>query len=227
MEYYDGIIFRVKGYVGDNAVVNEYDIEYLLFSPKSDKLRGRTMRRLLMSHKAIPNLLTGARMVLTMALLFPTVPGAAFAALYLAAGLTDMLDGWLARRLHAVSVFGARLDSAADFFFVAVALFRLWPVAAPGTAVLLWVGGIALLRLGAALAAKVRFGRFGFLHTRANKYTGLLLFCYPFSLFFTRSQIVPYFLCAAATLSAVEELLLELTAKHWDPNRAELFTKSK
>lgn len=180
-----------------------------------------------MSRKVIPNFLTGARVVLTMALLFPAVTGAVLAALYLAAGLTDMLDGWLARRLHAESTFGARLDSAADFFFVAAALFRLWPVAAPGTAVLLWVGGIALLRLGAALAAKVRFGRFGFLHTRANKYTGLLLFCYPFSLFFTRSQVVLYILCAAATFSAAEELFLELTAKHWDPNRVGLFRKSK
>ncbi|ADU26827.1 CDP-alcohol phosphatidyltransferase family protein [Ethanoligenens harbinense] len=180
-----------------------------------------------MNRKAIPNLLTATHMVLTVALLLPTVPSAAFAVLYLAAGLTDMLDGWLARRLLAESVFGARLDSAADFFFVVVALFRLWPVAAPGTAVLLWVGAIAVLRLGAALAAKVRFGRFNFLHTCANKYTGLLLFCYPFSLFFTRSQIVLYILCAAATLSAAEELLVELTVKHWDPNRAGLLIKAK
>ena len=176
-----------------------------------------------MDRKAIPNFVTGVRFVLTAALLFPVVPGTAFAVLYLAAGLTDVLDGWLARHLHAQSTLGARLDSAADLFFVVVALFRLW--LAPGTAVLLWVGGIALLRLGAAAAAKYRFGRFGFLHTMGNKFTGLLLFCYPFSLFLTRSQATLYVLCATATLSAAEELLIELTAKQWNPDRAGIFAK--
>lgn len=180
-----------------------------------------------MNQNAIPNLMTGARFILTAALLFPAVPGTAFTLLYLGAGLTDMLDGRLARRLHAESAFGARLDSAADFFFVAAVLFRLWPAVMPGTAALLWVGGIAALRLGAAAAAKCRFGRFGFVHTLGNKLTGLLLFCYPFSLSLTRSQIVLYFLCAAATLSAVEELLIGLTAKRWDPDRAGIFTKSE
>lgn len=180
-----------------------------------------------MDRKAIPNLVTGVRFVLTVALIFPVVPGTAFAMLYFAAGLTDVLDGWLARHLHAQSILGARLDSAADLFFAVVVLFRLWPVVAPGMAVLLWVGGIALLRLGAVAAAKYRFGRFGFLHTIGNKLTGLLLFCSPFSLFLTRSQAIFYVLCAAATLSAGEELLIELTAKQWSPDRAGIFAKSE
>lgn len=178
-----------------------------------------------MDRKAIPNLVTAMRFVLTAALLFLMVPGAAFAVLYFTAGLTDVLDGWLARHLHAQSILGARLDSAADLFFAVVVLLRLWPVVAPGMAVLLWVGGIALLRLGAAAAAKYRFGRFGFLHTIGNKLTGLLLFCYPFSLFLARSQATLYVLCAVATLSAGEELLIELTAKQWNTDRAGIFAK--
>ncbi len=180
-----------------------------------------------MNRKSIPNFVTGMRFVSTAALLFLPVAGAAFALFYLAAGLTDMLDGPLARHLHAESAFGARLDSAADFFFVAVILFRLWPVMAPEMAVLLWVGGIATLRLGAAAAAKYRFGKFGFLHTVGNKLTGLLLFCFPLSLFLTHSPAVLYFLCAVATLSALEELLIELTAKQWNPDCAGIFAKSR
>ncbi len=178
-----------------------------------------------MNRKAIPHLVTGMRFILTALLLFPPVPGTAFAVFYIGAGLTDVLDGWLARQLHAESTLGARLDSAADLFFFAVILFRLYPVVKPGTAVLLWVAGIALLRLAAAAAAKRRFGNFGFLHTYANKFTGLLLFCYPLSLFLTRSQAVIYVLCAAATLSAAEEFLIELTSKEWDPDRSGIFAK--
>ena len=44
------------------------------------------------------------------------------AALFLAAGLTDWLDGYLARRLGQTSPFGAFLDPVADKLIVAVAL---------------------------------------------------------------------------------------------------------
>ncbi len=47
------------------------------------------------------------------------------AALFLAAGLTDWLDGYLARRLGQTSPFGAFLDPVADKLIVAVALVML------------------------------------------------------------------------------------------------------
>ena len=48
------------------------------------------------------------------------------AALFLAAGLTDWLDGYLARRLGQTSPFGAFLDPVADKLIVAVALVMIW-----------------------------------------------------------------------------------------------------
>lgn len=77
--------------------------------------------------RQIPNLLSGIRL-LAAAMGFLPAAGGAFAALYLFCGLTDVLDGWLARRLHAESEVGARLDSAADACFTAAVLFRLWPL---------------------------------------------------------------------------------------------------
>ena len=44
---------------------------------------------------------------------------------YLIAGLTDMLDGILARRWGVESKFGARLDSLADFVFVLAVGYKL------------------------------------------------------------------------------------------------------
>ncbi|ASK33850.1 CDP-diacylglycerol--glycerol-3-phosphate 3-phosphatidyltransferase [Alloalcanivorax mobilis] len=46
-------------------------------------------------------------------------------ALFLAAGLTDWLDGYLARKLNQTSPFGAFLDPVADKLIVAVALVML------------------------------------------------------------------------------------------------------
>ena len=47
------------------------------------------------------------------------------AAVFLAAALTDWLDGWLARRWNLTSAFGAFLDPVADKLMIAVTLFLL------------------------------------------------------------------------------------------------------
>ena len=88
--------------------------------------------------KQFPNLLSGGRLFLAGVMGILPVSGAAFAVLYLLCGLTDVLDGWLARRLRAESEFGAKLDSATDVCFLCVSLVRLWPVLRPGVPVLLF-----------------------------------------------------------------------------------------
>jgi len=45
------------------------------------------------------------------------------AAVFVLAGITDWLDGWLARRLNQISPFGAFLDPVADKLMVVVTLF--------------------------------------------------------------------------------------------------------
>jgi CDP-diacylglycerol--glycerol-3-phosphate 3-phosphatidyltransferase len=49
----------------------------------------------------------------------------AAAAVFAFASLTDWLDGWIARRYHQYSAFGAFLDPVADKLMVAVALFLI------------------------------------------------------------------------------------------------------
>ena len=64
--------------------------------------------------KRLPNLLTLLRMLGAAALIGLDVQRPAFWIIYALCGLSDMLDGHLARRLHAESALGGRLDSAAD-----------------------------------------------------------------------------------------------------------------
>ena len=61
-------------------------------------------------------------------LLFCDVSGWPFWTLYVLCGLSDMADGWLARKLQAESKTGAVLDSVADIVFVACCATRLLPV---------------------------------------------------------------------------------------------------
>lgn len=177
--------------------------------------------------KQFPNLLSGGRLFLAGVMGILPVSGAAFAVLYLLCGLTDVLDGWLARRLRAESEFGAKLDSATDVCFLCVSLVRLWPVLRPGVPVLLFAIGVACVRLCAAAAAWVRFGRPGFLHTWGNKLTGLLLFFWPPFQLLTGSGLLLYPLCLAAGVSAVEELLIECTARDWLPDRRSILFSTK
>ncbi len=64
----------------------------------------------------LANLLTGLRVVLMAPLLWCLVTGEAWLALvlFLIAGLTDVLDGYVARRLNQASRFGAFFDLLAD-----------------------------------------------------------------------------------------------------------------
>ena len=105
-----------------------------------------------MTRKDIPNLFTGARLVLS-ALVYVGLAMAFFGdpdrtaswlwtslAVFVVAALTDYVDGWLARRLDAVSPWGAMLDPIADKIAVAavvVGVAPLWPSAAiPGVLIL-------------------------------------------------------------------------------------------
>lgn len=75
----------------------------------------------------IANIITGFRVLASMALLFCPVFSPAFYTLYLIAGLSDMIDGTIARRTNSASEFGARFDTLADTVFVVVCLIKLLP----------------------------------------------------------------------------------------------------
>ena len=70
----------------------------------------------------IANIVTGFRVLISIALLFCPVFSSVFYILYLTGGLSDMADGIIARRTNTISGFGARFDTAADFVFVVVCL---------------------------------------------------------------------------------------------------------
>ena len=101
-----------------------------------------------MSAKAgAANLITGTRILCSIALLFCQPFSPSFIILYLVAGLTDMIDGAVARRTNTASEFGAKLDTAADFVFVAVCLWKLLPNLAVPLWLWIWIVLIALIKM--------------------------------------------------------------------------------
>lgn len=173
--------------------------------------------------RILPNLLTILRMICALSLLFFRPLSVPFFIVYAVAGLSDLLDGFFARRFSAESQAGARLDSAADLLLCAVLLFVLIPFLQWPVWLIAWIGGIALVRLSAALVCLLRFRSLAFLHTFANKATGILLLLSPCFLPLLGLQVTGILLCAVASLSALEELLLQILSPSLDFNRSSLF----
>ena len=126
--------------------------------------------------KHIPNILSASRIALCLPLLMVDTMTVPFWVLYVIAGTTDMLDGFLARRWGVESKFGARLDSLADFVFVLAVGYKLFPWLKLPVALWMMIGLIALVKASNAFSVYLVKQRIEFLHTKANKLTGFLLF---------------------------------------------------
>ena len=151
------------------------------------------------------NLITSCRILFSLLLLFFPALSPGFYGLYLAAGLSDMLDGFVARRTKTASPLGAKLDSIADIIFLAVCLIKLLPVLTLPVWLWVWVGLIALLRLVNVVSGFVCRKKLVLLHTRANKLTGALLFLLPLSLGFLNLLYTAVPLCTLASFAAIQE----------------------
>ena len=151
------------------------------------------------------NIITGARIVCSGFLLLCPLYSREFYLLYVAAGLTDVFDGFFARKTNTVSEFGARFDTAADFVLVAACLARLLPEARLPGWLLIWVGVIALVKAVNLVSGLVMRKKLVLPHTAANKVTGLVLFLLPLTMELIDIQYTAPFACAVATFAAVQE----------------------
>ena len=97
--------------------------------------------------KHIANIITGSRVVFSLPLLFIPLTSAWFYMLYLFCGLSDMIDGTIARKKGAVSKFGANLDTVADFVFMFVCWVKILPLIHIPVWLWVWVTLIALIRI--------------------------------------------------------------------------------
>ena len=164
----------------------------------------------------IANSITAGRLLLSLLLLRVSACTPAFFVLYGLCGLTDMIDGPVARRLGTVSQRGARLDSIADLVFCGVCFYKLLPVLCFPLWLWVWIALIAVVRVGNVALGYRRTGRLVLLHTPLNRVTGVLLFLYPFTLGVTDGIAAALLLCVIASVATVEEAYRIRTGKGLD-----------
>ena len=148
------------------------------------------------------NFVTSIRLLCAAALAFLPAFSPGFYALYLLAGVSDMADGWIARRTNTASRLGATLDTLADLAFAAVCLVRLLPLFALPVWLCCWIAVIAAVKLVSMASGWIMYRRFVPMHTQMNKLTGFLL---PLVLPVVRLRLAAGIVCAAATLAAIQE----------------------
>ena len=151
------------------------------------------------------NVITSLRILASLALLFCPVFSSIFYVLYLIAGLSDMVDGAIARRTNSVSEFGSRLDSIADFIFVAVCLIKILPVVYMPIWLYIWTAVIALIKMINIVYGFTIQKRFIAVHTTMNKVTGMLLFIFPLTISIIPIIYTGILICSVATFAAVQE----------------------
>lgn len=177
----------------------------------------------------VPNCITAVRIAGTLLLLFLETFSGAFYIVYTVCGISDVLDGWIARSTNSSSELGSKLDSIADILFYAVSIIKMLPVLWRTLPVWIWyfVGGTLLVRAAAYIVAAVKFRRFASMHTNLNKVTSGGVFLLPYSLLTPYSAVYCMIVVAIAALASVQELILHLTRKEYHGNTNGLFHKKE
>ena len=155
--------------------------------------------------KYLADFITSLRIIGSTVLLFLDALSFPFCITYLLCGFSDMIDGTVARKTNAVSSFGSRLDTVADFIFVAVCALKLLPVLNLPVWLWIWIALIAIMKGTNIVLGFVFRKKFVDHHTVLNKATGFVLFLLPFTLQFIEPMYSLAAVCAVATSAAIRE----------------------
>lgn len=132
---------------------------------------------------------------------------------YLWCGISDMLDGLLARKFGQQSMTGAKLDSISDLVFAVTILIVIEQyVYLP---MYLWwcIVVITILRLISYSIGFYKYRTFSSLHSLMNKITGFFIFAFPLLYICFGVDVAGILICIVASLSSVEEMVIIIKSK--------------
>lgn len=161
-------------------------------------------------------MITGIRIVSALSLILCPPFSVLFYVLYLIGGVSDVLDGIIARWLGTETKTGAQLDTIADIVFTAVIFIKVLPAIRIPTWVIVWIVCIAVIKAVNLVSGFVIRKRFAAEHTVPNKICGVLLFALPLCIGFLPGKpvtVLTVLTCVAAAFAAVHEWYCIRTGK--------------
>ena len=166
----------------------------------------------------LPDILSLSRVVGAVLLLFTTPLSLLFLAVYGYCCITDVLDGFLARRSRSENRQGQILDSTADIVLTVCLLACLIPFLPWEGWMITWIAIIAVIRIISLGSGSMRFGQIALLHTYGNKISAFLRYLAPFLLAFIDLTPMMVVLCTITTLTSLEDLYINLKSNSLDSN---------
>ena len=175
--------------------------------------------------KNIPNYLSFIRIILsTILFIFFDKATPAFMIIFCVAMLTDLLDGFLARKLNVCSNFGAFLDSIADFILDPCIVKLIFTTGVMKKSFTVWLCVAIGIGTLSPFINYLKHKKVFFIHSILCKLCMWLLFCIPFAI--TMGIIEPYLILTLSfiSLSMLELLVMSLLLDIPDPNAKSIYS---
>lgn len=141
-------------------------------------------------------------------------------------GLSDALDGALARRWNQTSDYGSKLDAVADLVFYpcsAIVLAVLFPAYLSPN--LSYISVTLTTLAGALLISRIRCGRIVMLHTHISRFSGVLLFLVMLASFFIDTTMLIRVVALSYAVGFVEASLIFVIKGPVSPDTRSLFSR--
>ena len=135
--------------------------------------------------------------------------------------LTDVIDGYLARKFNVASIIGAKLDSIADDLTILVAMAAVFVFKAEFLKqerfIFIFLFALLLIQTVYAL---FRYGKISSFHTYMAKIAAILQGSFFILLFFLPEPLYPLFYIAAFVtgMELLEELIITHFLPEWETN---------
>ena len=156
----------------------------------------------------VANVITGIRIVCALVLIFCPTFSIWFYMFYTFGGISDILDGIVARHSGKETEFGASFDTIADVIFTVIVIIKVMHTVNIPVWIIVWIGCIAVIKCINIISGFAIYKRFVYEHTVMNKICGVLLFAIPLCIGNFPWQHVAVLIiltCATATIAAIQE----------------------
>ncbi|MBQ6149242.1 MAG: CDP-alcohol phosphatidyltransferase family protein [Oscillospiraceae bacterium] len=157
--------------------------------------------------KNIANIITFTRIVAALCLIPFKALSTEFFYAYIWCGISDILDGFLARKLNIISSLGSRLDTAADLLLYAIMMIKIEPYLRMYLPKFVWtlIWVVVGLRIAHYLYVGIFYHHLSSRHTILNKITSVMMFLLPFTVKTPYLTAYSLSILAVAYISIFEE----------------------
>ena len=175
-----------------------------------------------------PNILSSIRILGAIAIIFLEPLSVPFFIVYGIAGITDPLDGFIARKFNLQSRIGSVIDSVADWALMLIMGIKVLPYL---LTVLEWWNWVIILvpltfHLTAYVICFVKYRCFSSVHTYMNKIMSAAIFAFPFTFIgevYWVYNSYEIFFGLFALYSSIEINLIHLLSKEYSENNKTIF----